>query len=93
MTIEEVYSRLSAMKNTVDKKKDENFESKKAFKYLYNAVLDILDDLDYIKENDDLFDDDDDWGVKEEKEEYDYEIADTEDDPIPKPLFDMDDIV
>jgi hypothetical protein len=91
MTIEDVYSRLRTIKNNTDSKKDEAFESKKAFKYMYSAMLDLLDNLDYLKENDELLDDD--WDTKffydNDEEVMSEEIAEEKE----KSVIDIDDLI
>jgi hypothetical protein len=56
-TLEEVYLRLNAIKKQVDDNKEETFDNKALFKYLYNSILDLIDELEFIKESDELFDD------------------------------------
>jgi hypothetical protein len=93
VTIEDIYLRLKTIKAQVDKKKDEAFENKKAFKYLYNSVLDVLDSLTYLEENEDLFDDD--WTSPQELEEENYEASDPDNDEPDyfKPKIDIDDLI
>jgi hypothetical protein len=51
----------------VDIKREDSFDNKKVFKYLYNAVLDLIDELEYVKTSDELFDDEEDFLEEEER--------------------------
>jgi hypothetical protein len=95
VSIEDIYLRLKTIKSTVDKKKDESFENKKAFKYLYNSILDILDSLVYLEESDDLLDDDwmDKKDIEIEEENYEASNPDKEEPEYFKPKIDIDDLI
>jgi len=58
MTIEDVYLALKVIKDKAKSMTEDSFDKTKAFKYVYNSVLDIIDDLNYLEEQDDLLDDD-----------------------------------
>jgi transposase len=66
-TLEEVYTILNTIKKQVDTKKGESFDNKAVFKFLYNSLLDLIDDLEVTRENDELFDEDENFHKEEEK--------------------------
>jgi len=58
MTIEEVYVRLKGLAKQSERQKDESFDKIAAFKFLHNNILDLLDEMSYLDEQDELLDDD-----------------------------------
>jgi hypothetical protein len=67
LTLEQVYYKLNLIKKQVDIKKEDSFDNKKVFKYLYNSLLDLIDEMEFVKETDDLFEDDYDFAEEEKK--------------------------
>jgi hypothetical protein len=66
LKIDEVYYKLNLIKKQVDEKRQDSFDNKKVFKFLYDSILDLLEELENYTESDELFDDNDDFGTKEE---------------------------
>jgi len=58
ITVDEIYERLKVLKTELETIQEESFDYKKGFRRFKNSLLDILDDLDYLKERDELLDDD-----------------------------------
>ena len=58
ISIEEIHERLKLLKKEIDQIQEESWDPKKGFRHFKNSLLDLLDDLDYLKENDELLDDD-----------------------------------
>jgi len=57
-TVEEIYSYLVNIKNEASKMNEDSFDKTKAFKFVYNHILDLIDELNFIDEENELFDDD-----------------------------------
>jgi hypothetical protein len=66
LKIDEVYYKLNLIKKQVDEKRQDSFDNKKVFKFLYDSILDLLEELENYTESDELFDDDDNFSTKEE---------------------------
>jgi len=58
MQLEEVYQRLKEIKSRAHEMTDEAFDKTKAFKFVYNNLLDLIDDLEYLEDDNELLDDD-----------------------------------
>jgi len=56
--IEEMRTKLLAIKNQAEGMNEDSFDKTKAFKFVYNSVLNLIDDLDFLADKEDLFDDD-----------------------------------
>jgi hypothetical protein len=91
--LEDIHMRLKSMRDEVKIMNDASIDDRRAFRFLFNNILDILDDLEYLDKQDDLFDDD--AFVIQEVEEVDEEFS-YEDDFQIKPskwIIDPDDLI
>lgn len=86
--LEEIYARLKVLKNELEEIHSETFSFKKAYNHCKNTLLDIIEDLSYLEESNELLDDD--WFEKRnqvvEEEKNPEEIK-------PKNVIDLNDLV
>jgi len=89
--LEEIFIRLNKIKNQAEAMREESFDKARAFRFVYASLLDLLDSLDYLKESEELFDDDF-FRNKEIEIKSDF-LFEEEEEFKPKHFIDPDDLI
>jgi len=84
-SLEEIRLKLLSIKLDAEKMNEDSFDKTRAFKFVYNEVLNMIDELEYLEEDTDLLDDD--WFEKKPEVKKESKLS------KPTSIIDIDDLL